>query len=108
MPKFTANVHVHGPNGTEFFKEGDSLPDWAIGLVGAHVLDEDQEEGEQIEPAQTVAPPAEEASDESADGDSDGEEEDEDGEETPPPAETPDFTTEAPKRRGPGRPRKSA
>lgn len=39
MAKFTAHTAVHGERGTEFFKPGDEVPEWAADKVGDHVTD---------------------------------------------------------------------
>ena len=45
MAKLTANVLLSHPDSgrVEFLAEGSTLPEWAVGLVGDHVLDEPAE-----------------------------------------------------------------
>lgn len=104
MPKFTANVHVHGPDGPVFFAEGDELPDWAIGLVGVHVLDGEPPKRRTKARRRTAAETAEP---EPADGDESDQPDEEDDAEDAPAAvlakgEVPDFTA-APSGRGAAR-----
>lgn len=98
MPKFTANVHVHGENGPVFFEEGDELPDWAVGLVGAHVL-ESEPEADSDEEADKGDP--KKVADEEPETDP---EEDPEDEPEAAKADAPDFTAAAPRR---GRARKA-
>lgn len=46
MAKFTVHTAVHGERGTEFFKPGDEVPEWAVGKVGDHVTDAGRTEPE--------------------------------------------------------------
>lgn len=68
MAKFTVHTAVHGERGTEFFKPGDDVPEWAVGKFGDHVTDakapdskatdsepESDDEGDDAKPA-TKAP----------------------------------------------------
>lgn len=44
MPKLTGNTAVMRPDTLEVvtLAEGDDLPEWADGLVGAHLLEEEK------------------------------------------------------------------
>jgi hypothetical protein len=98
MPKFTANVHVHGESGPVFFAEGDEAPDWAVALVGDHVLDSGPEGDDADDEPDPTEPESE------ADSEPDDAEQDPEPETKASKDDEPDFTAAAPRR---GRNRRS-
>lgn len=92
MATFAAHVVVHSDAGPVQFAPGDEVPDWAVDLVGDHVLADDPEPESASEPAAV-----------DADDEDDPDADESDDEELDAPAAAPDFTTAAPRR---GRPRK--
>lgn len=95
MPKFSVQVALMGPEYRPVsFGPGDDVPDWALDLVGAHVLEpEDIDDDGANDESQ--------GEDRGDDGDNDADEDGDGEESTPPPADDqPDFTAPAPARRG--------
>jgi len=80
------------------FAPGDDVPEWALDLVGAHVLEPEDTDDDG---AKDESEDESQGEDQGDDGDSDADD-DSDGEDsTPPPADDqPDFTAPAPARRG--------
>ncbi|KUM34541.1 hypothetical protein [Arthrobacter sp. EpRS71] len=111
MAKFAVYTVVHEGFTAHNFKPGDDVPEWAIDLVGDHVLEPEAHDSSASETDFTGAPEAP-ADDEGksdgdsadADADASGDDSDAADEAQDAPDEAPDFTAPAPARRG--RPRK--
>jgi hypothetical protein len=98
MATFAAHVVVHGDAGPVQFAPGDDLPDWAVGLVGDHVLIIEPED-----PAEDALDGAADNPEAEADVAADATDADDTDDEPEASSAGPDFTAAAPRR---GRTRK--
>ena len=102
MPKFSTHVALMSPEYQAMsFGPGDEVPEWAVGQVGAHVLEPE-------DPADTDESDGEDESDEKSEDQDSGHSEESDGEDSDDGEgdsessddNAPDFTKPAPARRG--------
>jgi hypothetical protein len=116
MAKFAVYTVVHEGFTAHSFKPGDDVPEWAIDLVGDHVLEPETQDAPDV-PDFTGAPetPADDAGTDDADSDdADSEDSTADtsgdaldaADEAPEASDVPDFTAPAPTPARRGRPRK--